>query len=176
MIGGRWLAFCSGVPNSIRIGPMWLRPCTGKGGAPIRANSSVMMICSLRVAPMPPYCLGQCGAIQPLRDSARYQGINSAGGGRNTRPRSATGRLASSQVLTSMRNSPSAAESRRNMTIISVPEFRTKSAGSLCLDVRGFDDAGPQRALLGEDPAEFGGCTDLDLGAEISKPRLRFGR
>ena len=48
---------------------MWLRPWTGRFGASMCAISSAMMICSFSVAPMPPYFFGQCGAIQPLRES-----------------------------------------------------------------------------------------------------------
>src|SRR5262252_2035849 len=83
----------------------------------MRAISSVMISCSLSVAPIPPYCLGQCGAIQPLRERVRYQGINSAGGGRVVRPRSAIGRLASSHVRTCVRNWASEGVSRRNMAV-----------------------------------------------------------
>ena len=90
---------------------MWCSPCAGRCGAPTRASSSVMMICSLSVAPMPPCSFGQCGAIQPLCDSVRYHGISSPGGGRLVRPRSCAGRLASSQVRTSARNAASSGES-----------------------------------------------------------------
>src|SRR5436190_18437258 len=122
----------------------------------MRAISSVMISCSLSVAPIPPYCLGQCGAIQPLRERVRYQGINSAGGGRVVRPRRASGRLASSHVRTSMRNWASAGVSRRSMAM----KFFDADAGerirgrrpqdSFYLDVGGLYDGGPLRALLCE--------------------------
>src|SRR5262245_35686408 len=163
MMGGRCFLFCSSVPNSMRIGPMWLSPCTGRCGAPMRASSSVMMICSLRLAPIPPYCLGQCGAIQPLRDTVRYQGINSAGGGRVLRPRNAAGRLASSHVRTSWRNAASAGLSRRNMTT------------SFHLDVGGGHDACPQRTLLIEKLAELVRGADVDFSAQIVEPCARVG-
>ena len=59
---------------------------------------------------MPPCSVGQCGAIQPLRDSVWYHGISSSGGGRLVRPRNGIGRLASSQVRTSARNAASSGE------------------------------------------------------------------
>src|SRR5215471_19221076 len=112
----------------------------------MRASSSVMMICSLSVAPIPPYCLGQCGATQPLRERVRYQGISSAGGGRIVRPRSESGRLASSHVRTSVRNSASAGASRRNMAMTISLRLRV----SFHLDVGGLHDGGPLRELVGE--------------------------
>src|ERR1700736_175455 len=60
---------------------------------------------------------GPMGRNPTLRESVRYHGINSAGGGRTVRPRSTAGRLASSQVRTCMRNSASAGVSRRNMAM-----------------------------------------------------------
>src|SRR6202030_2563911 len=151
----------------------------------MRASSSVMMICSFSVAPMPPYALGQCGAIQPLRDSVRYQGISSAGGGRAVRPRSATGRLASSQVRTLVRNSASAGVSRRNMVMEFSVLMRTKgltrARGFLCeasfhLNIRRLDDCGPLRALRREHLVEILRAADLDLGAERFEPRAGLRR
>src|SRR5580658_3754366 len=139
-----------------------------------------MMICSFKVAPMPPYALGQCGAIQPFPDSVRYQGISSAGGGRAVRPRNATGRFASSQVRTFMRNSASAGVSRRNMVMeFSVPmrtKVRRRLGGrarevSFHLDVRRLHDCGPLRALRCEHLVEILRGANLDLGAERVKPR-----
>src|SRR5580704_4077315 len=124
-----------------------------------------MMICSLSVAPMPPYCFGQCGATQPLWESVRYQGINSAGGGRVVRPRSATGRLASSQVRTSLRNSASSGVSWRNM----MRRFTLERdyANSFRLDVCGLNDAGPERQLRFQHLAEVFRRSDFDVRIEI---------
>src|SRR4051812_22623872 len=137
---------------------MWLSPCTGRCGAPIRASSSVMMICSFKVAPMPPYCFGQCGAIQPLRERIWYQGISSAGGGRVVRSRSDAGRLASSQLRTSVRNVASAGVSRRNML------------KSFHRDLGVLDHLGPQRQLFRQHRAEVVRRADLDVGAERGEP------
>src|ERR1700730_17157665 len=117
----------------------------------MRASSSVMTICSFSVAPIPPYWVGQWGAIQPLRESVRYHGINSAGGGRTVRPRSTAGRLASSQLRTCMRNSASAGVSRRNMAM----RLNADGEGDQS-DVGGFDDGCPLGKLVGEQFAEFG--------------------
>src|SRR5689334_11903133 len=139
----------------------------------MRASSSVIMICWFSVAPMPPYCLGQCGAIQPLRDIARYQGISSAGGGRLVRPRSAAGKLASSQVRTSARNAASSDESLRNMAA-GVAWVRT--AISFGLDIGGLYQRGPLCALPCKHFIEILGGTDLDFGAECIEPRARLRR
>ena len=42
---------------------------------------------------MPPYSVGQCGAIQPRADSARYQGMMAGGCCRAVTPRSAVGQI-----------------------------------------------------------------------------------
>src|SRR6516165_7285452 len=109
--GRQMLRLLCGGPELHEDGADMIETLSGQ----MRAISSGMMSCSLSVAPILPYCLGQWGAIQPLRESVRYEGMSSAGGGRVVRPRSASGRLASSQVRTSMRNWASTGVSRRNM-------------------------------------------------------------
>src|SRR5207244_2133926 len=89
----------------------------------------------------------------PLRESVRYHGISSAGGGRAVRPRSAGGRLASSHVRTSLRNCASAGVSRRNMA-------------SFHLDVRGLHHRSPLRKLVGEQLAELGRSANLVVSPE----------
>ena len=88
---------------------MWLRPCDRQmrraDARQLLGHDDLLVEAS---RPCRRTAFGQCGAIQPLRDSVRYHGINSSGGGRAVRPRSAAGRLASSHVRTSLRNSASA--------------------------------------------------------------------
>jgi hypothetical protein len=80
-IVGRYLAFCSGVPNFMITGPTMRSPMAKMRGASAAIAFAREDVALVAVQPVPPYSLGQLGADQPRLASTlcqRWPAANSA--------------------------------------------------------------------------------------------------
>ena len=72
-------AFCSSVPNAIRVGPSSSSPrWLTRAGASARAYSSWKITCCHRLSPRPPYSFGQPTQVQPCSASSRFHSSRSS--------------------------------------------------------------------------------------------------
>src|SRR3954447_10001657 len=113
-IGARKRSFWSSVPWAMTVGPPIVSPSTlAICGARARANSSKRIACSICVAPLPPYSVGQVSPAQPRSLSLRCQSRrnwNEASSPSGSLP----GWFSAIQARRSSRNSCSAGESVRS--------------------------------------------------------------
>src|SRR6516225_6296253 len=149
----------------------------------MRAISSVMMSCSLRVALIPPYCLG------PVRGDPAFarKRVIPWHQFRRRRARRATpkregkiGFQPCPYVLAEL-GFGGGVTTEHGEEVFDADAGERIARGmppSFHFDVGGAYDGGPRRELVREQLAEFGGRADLDLGAEgrESRARLRLGK
>src|SRR4051812_41582998 len=111
----------------MRVGPKRLMPTVpGRMGARARKYSSSKMTCCMKLAPRPPYSLGQDRPTQPAAciffcQVRRFSSVSRSGETRwscASSTFSSSGRLASSQSRNSARNAASADASAKSMAVL----------------------------------------------------------
>src|SRR5580700_4239169 len=193
-MAGRCRFFCASVPSWIKVGPN--RPIAlapGSIGAWARKYSSSKITCWIKLAPRPPYSLGQEIPTQPAAciffcQATRFSSVSRSGATRESWASStlrSSVRLASSQARNSRRNSACSGASAKSIVCplwafpFSPPvypsglEFSVELGHFLGFELRGLDPLEHRRQV--HDPLAIGVRDRVELDAVGAKAGTHRG-